>query len=220
MFRVKICGITSIDDALAAADAGADAIGLNFFRESRRFVDAEIARRIVAALPSAVLKVGVFVNHSTSEIAEMIDEVNINVVQLHGDEPQDLIARLPQDVRVVRSCRGSADGFEKLSRSLEHGRLLGRLPHAVLIDADSPTDFGGTAQLADWQLIAQRRVALAGLPLILAGGLTPNNVSAAIVAVRPSGVDVASGVERQPGMKDHDLMAKFVAAAREAFERV
>lgn len=220
MFCIKICGITTIDDARAAADAGADAVGLNFFRKSRRFVQPEIAQRIAAALPTGVAKVGVFVNHTAREIAEVLGQVSLDFVQLHGDETASILAQLPTGVRVVRACRCGPDGFQRLSRFLTDAGSSGRPPDAVLFDANVGSGFGGTGQLADWGLIVQQRATIAPLPIILAGGLTPENVAEAIAVVRSDGVDVASGVERQPGMKDGLLVKKFVARARDAFDRL
>ena len=204
MFRIKICGITNVNDALAAASAGADAIGLNFFRKSRRFVEPQVAREIAAALPVDVLKVGVFVNHSDAEIAEVVDQVKLDCVQLHGDEAPESLAALPASVRVIRAYRCGISGLSELARYLEACRSCGRMPDAVLIDADANGEFGGTGRVADWSRIAKERDALGGIPLILAGGLTPDNVSSAIAAVRPDGVDVASGVETDAAVKDHD----------------
>lgn len=219
MFRIKICGITTLVDARFAADAGADAIGLNFFSKSRRYVDKQFARQIADAVPAGVLKVGVFVNHNAHEIAETIERVGLDAVQLHGDERPELIARLPASVRIVRAHRCGAGGLAPMMRYLDECRAFGRLPDAVLVDADAGANFGGSGELADWALIAEQRAALAGLPLILAGGLTPANVAAAVAAVSPDGVDVASGVEREPGRNDPALVAQFIAAARDALAR-
>src|SRR5437588_8194450 len=155
MFRLKICGITSVDDARAAADAGADAVGLNFFRKSRRFVEPDVAQRIVAALPSRVTKVGVFVNREVGEIVEVLQQVNLDFIQLHGDEPATILVQLPTTVRVVRAHRCGSDGLEALVRYMEDANTSGRLPDALLIDADTGADFGGTGQTADWPLIAK-----------------------------------------------------------------
>ena len=129
MFRLKICGITSIDDARAAADAGADAVGLNFFRKSRRFVEPDVAQQIVAALPSDVAKVGVFVNHEAREILEVLEQVNLDFVQLHGDEPVTILAQLPTSVRVVRAHRCGSDGLDGLARYLEVANEYKTLKH-------------------------------------------------------------------------------------------
>jgi len=214
MFRIKICGITNVQDARAAAGAGADAIGLNFFSKSRRFVEPEVARQIVAALPVGVMTMGVFVNHGAAEIVAVAQRVGLDGVQLHGDERPGLIAQLPMGLSVVRAYRCGIDGLEELARYLDDCRTAGRMPDAVLIDADAGPEFGGTGQRADWARIAQEREMINGLPLILAGGLTPHDVGAAIAAVHPEGVDVASGVERRPGVKDHRLISEFIAAAK------
>jgi phosphoribosylanthranilate isomerase len=218
-FWIKICGITNLDDARAAADAGADALGFNFFSKSRRFVDPQTARQIVEQLPASMLKVGVFVNHDVAHIVDIIDRVGLNAVQLHGDEPATLISKLPPHVRIVRAYRCGRDGLAPLALYLDECHTLGRMPDVLLIDADAGADYGGSGKLADWAVIRQQKESL-GLPLILAGGLTPDNVAAAIETVAPSGVDVASGVEREPGRKDPELIEKFIAAARQASARI
>jgi phosphoribosylanthranilate isomerase len=217
MFRIKICGITSSDDARIAVDAGADAIGLNFFRKSRRFVDPETARTIASVLPPHVMKVGVFVNHSVTEITEIASQIGLDAIQLHGDESPQFLAQLPLQARIVRAHRCGKNGLAPLAQFLADSRANGRAPDAVLIDADAGAEFGGTGHVADWSRITSERRSLAGLPLILAGGLKPANVSDAITVVRPDGVDVASGVEREPGIKDEYLVGEFVAAAKQAF---
>jgi phosphoribosylanthranilate isomerase len=215
-FWIKICGITNLDDARAAADAGADALGLNFFNKSRRFVEPHQARLIADSLPANILKVGVFVNHDADQITEIVRQVGLDAVQLHGDERPGLFTHLPTNVRIVRAHRCGRDGLVPLASYLDECHSLGRMPDAVLIDADAGISFGGSGNLADWALIRQQKDVLGGLPLVLAGGLTPDNVAAAIEAVSPNGVDVASGVECEPGQKDADLIARFVKTAREA----
>jgi phosphoribosylanthranilate isomerase len=217
MFRIKICGIRNVNDAQVAARAGADAIGLNFFKKSRRFVEPPIAREIAAALPEGVIKVGVFVNHGPAEIAAIVNQVQLDCVQLHGDEPPKILAEIPTGVRIIRAYRCGAQGLSELARYLTECKLHGRVPDAVLIDADAGGEFGGTGHIADWSRITNERDTLAGIPLILAGGLTPDNVAAAIAAVRPDGVDVASGVENEAALKDQELVSRFVDAARRAF---
>jgi phosphoribosylanthranilate isomerase len=217
MFRIKICGITNERDALAAAEAGADAIGLNFFPRSRRFIEPETARQISVAVPAGILKVGVFVNHAAAEISSIVARVGLDAVQLHGDEPPQIIAELPKNVRVLRAHRCGSDGLQSLAQFLIASRAAGRMPDAILVDADAGSDFGGTGQRADWDRVTREREALQKLPLLLAGGLTPENVAAAIAAVGPAGVDVASGVEREPGIKDPKRVAEFIAAATQGF---
>jgi phosphoribosylanthranilate isomerase len=217
IFQIKICGITSAGDALAAARAGADAIGLNFWPQSRRFVPRNTAREIVSAMPSDVTKVGVFVNSTPAEIAAIVDEVGLEWIQLHGDEPPEVLAKLLPRLPILRAFRCGENGLTPLIQYLTESKVNGRAPDAVLIDANAAGDFGGTGRVADWARIAQDRNLLGGLPLILAGGLASQNVAAAIAAVRPDAVDVASGVEIRLGVKDAVLIENFVAAARAAF---
>jgi phosphoribosylanthranilate isomerase len=219
VFRVKICGITSVHDALVAARAGADAIGLNFWPPSRRFIRPESAREIAAAVPDGLKKVGVFVNASVDDIASIADQVGLDWIQLHGDEPPELLAKLPSRLAILRAFGCGANGLAPLQQFLAEAKVQGRGPDAVLVDADAADDFGGTGRCADWPRIARDRSLLGGLPLVLAGGLKPLNVAAAIDAVRPDGVDVASGVESQPGIKDAALVEQFAMAARAMLDR-
>jgi phosphoribosylanthranilate isomerase len=199
--RVKICGITRLEDALAAARLGADALGFNFWPGSRRHVTPAAAHAIVSALPPFVTPVGVFVNQPEGEIRAIAAETGIQVLQLHGDEPPDLCARLP--LPVVKAI--PVDQVSTLSR------LLSYEVQAFLLDTPS-RGFGGTGRPFDWSL-AEGVSDVA--PVILAGGLDPENVAAAIRAVRPFAVDVASGVESSPGVKDPDRMSRFIHAVRE-----
>jgi phosphoribosylanthranilate isomerase len=217
MFRIKICGITNVEDALAATTAGADAIGLNFYVKSRRCIDSKSAQQISASIPREIFKVGVFVHHPARKIESIVEQVGLNAIQLHGDEPPELINQLPKNVAVIRAHRCGADGLAPLKTYLAAARAAGRAPDAVLIDADAGTEFGGTGERADWNRVAREQSMLQNIPLILAGGLTPENIAVAIETVRPIGVDVASGVESSPGKKDHLKIREFVAAARDAF---
>jgi phosphoribosylanthranilate isomerase len=218
MFHVKVCGITRIEDARAAAAAGADAVGLNFYAGSKRCLDAAGAAAIRAELPSGVLPVGVFVNADAAEICRRFDELRLGLIQLHGDEPPEYLAQLGGRP-VMRAFRMSLEGWPPIVRYLDECRQLGALPRLVLIDAFHPGQYGGTGQTADWSRLAPWRSHLAGLPLVLAGGLTPENVAAAIEAVQPSAVDTASGVEQSPGIKDAARLTAFVQHARGAIER-
>jgi len=220
MFRIKICGITNLNDARVVADAGADAVGLNFFRKSHRFVDPETARAIASTLPTHVMKVGVFVNHSATEIAEIAVQVGLNAIQLHGDESPQFLAPLPSQLKIIRAHRCGQNGLAPLAQFIADSRANGRGPDAVLVDADAGAEFGGTGRIADWSRITSERLSLADLPLILAGGLTPDNVAEAIRVVRPGAVDVASGVESSPGEKDQSKVRDFIAAARQAFSEL
>jgi phosphoribosylanthranilate isomerase len=217
MFRIKICGITNVVDALAASAAGADAIGLNFFNKSSRFVAPETARQIAAALPASVTKVGVFVNHLPDEITRIVDQVGLNCIQLHGGEPPSIMDQLPAEIPIIRAWQSSNEKLEALIAHLALCRLAGRSPDALLFDAASNDKFGGTGHVADWQAILHHQSAFADTPLILAGGLTPENVARAIAAVNPAAVDVASGIELSPGIKSHQKMQHFIATAHQSF---
>jgi len=199
--RVKICGITRAEDALAAARLGADALGFNFWPGSKRFVAPTAARAIVARLPPFVVPVGVFVNQPEEEILAVARETGVRVLQLHGDEPPALCARLP--LPVVKAIR--VDAVRSLSA------LASYEVAAFLLDTPS-RGFGGSGAPFDWSL-AEGVSEVA--PVILAGGLTPENVAEAIRAVRPYAVDVAGGVESAPGVKDLARLARFIATAKE-----
>lgn len=198
-----MCGMTRPEDAHAAAVAGASAVGIVFWPGSPRAVDITTARAIVAALPAGVPAIGVFVNQSLEEIDAAIDGAGLFGVQLHGDEPLDLIARIRRPV--IRAV--SLQSIDDLDAVPSHV--------TVLLDAHDPQRRGGTGQTIDWSAaaaIAKRR------PIVLAGGLTPRNAGHAISTVRPYAVDVASGIESAPGIKDHHLMTAFVDAVRKASE--
>ncbi len=214
MFQVKICGITDPADAQAAADAQADAIGLNFFPLSPRFVDDPAAEKIAQVRPSGVALVGVFVNSPAAEVQSLAARLRLDYVQIHGDEPPEFLREL-EGLATIRALRCGAD-LEVALDYLAQCRRLGCLPAAVLVDALQPGHFGGTGAPADWPALAAARSRFEGLPLILAGGLTAANVSEAIQTVGPAGVDVASGVETAPGRKSSPQMRAFVAAARVA----
>jgi phosphoribosylanthranilate isomerase len=194
---VKICGITRPEDARAAAAAGADAIGLNFWPGSKRFVTHERAAQIVAVLPPSVRRFGVFVNPGAAEVGNAFDAGLIDTAQLHGDETPPFAAAL-------------ARPYVKALRLRALDQLEGWPCELLVVDADAP-GYGGSGTAADWTLA---RAAAAQRRILLAGGLGPDNVAAAIAAVAPFGVDVASGVESAPGIKDPDKMAAFIAAAR------
>ena len=215
MFRIKICGITRADDALAAAMAGADAIGLNFDPQSVRFVNPQQARQIAAAVPAGVVRVGVFVNAPADEIIETFDRTPLDVIQLHGDEPPELLGQFVGRP-IVRVFRVGSGGLGTALTYLDRCRQLGVVPHMVLADAAARHFYGGTGELADWTILSGYPAAAWHPPLILAGGLTPANVAASIRTVRPAGVDTASGVESSPGVKDAALIRQFVEAARKA----
>jgi phosphoribosylanthranilate isomerase len=199
--RVKICGILRLEDALLAARLGADALGFNLWPGSRRFITPAAVRAIVARLPPFVTPVGVFVNQPPAEVRAALVDTGLGAVQLHGDEPGQDCAGYP--VPVLKALRVS--GPESLA-ALERYPVQG-----FVLDAPS-AGFGGSGATFDWSLA---REAARRATVILAGGLTPDNVGAAIRAVQPWGVDVASGVESSPGVKDPDKLARFIARAKE-----
>ncbi len=221
MFRIKICGITKPADARLAAEAGADAIGLNFYAQSPRYVSIEAAREIAAAVRPSVRKVGVFVNAAVDEIRATMAELALDLAQLHGDEPPDFLAALGgvPTMRVFRLGEDVAGDLAAAGGYLAACHRLRAVPRMVLVDAARAGHYGGTGETVDWRLVAEGRRHLAGAPLVLAGGLTPQNVVAAIATVRPWAVDTASGVEESPGKKAAALVASFVAAARSALDR-
>lgn len=224
MFRVKICGVTCPEDGLLAAEAGADAIGLNLYVRSRRHVTPKQASEIAATLPPGIVKVGVFVNAPLEAIRAAHAAVRFGLLQLHGDEPPEFLAALRASelgaVPVMRalSCGGSLTqgSLTNVAEYLARCRRLDCLPRLVLLDASVPGERGGTGMTCDWQTAARYHEIPGAPPLVLAGGLNADNVAAAIVAVRPAAVDVASGVEDAAGRKDAERCRRFVAAAKAA----
>lgn len=223
MFRVKICGITSVEDAGVVAEAGADAVGLNFYARSKRYVPIPRARAILDSLPAGVVKVGLFVNAEAREVCETFDRLGLDLIQLHGDEPPSFLARLGGRP-VVRAFRlAPSEGLDAVGRYLAECREMECTPRMTLVDAYVEGAYGGTGQTADWQSLATYRQVGSEEPvppLVLAGGLTPDNVAEAIATVRPAAVDTASGVESAPGHKDRALVERFVERARHAFENL
>jgi phosphoribosylanthranilate isomerase len=216
MFQIKICGIATPEDAQMVVAAGADAVGLNFYAGSRRYLPSELADAIVGELPPHVVKVGVFVNSSADEVLDASNRFRLDMVQLHGDEPPEMLRDL-KPLKVIRALRCTSS-LSSAAGYLGRCEVLGRLPDAVLIDAYDPNHYGGTGQTVDWSMFAGSRGPLADLPLVLAGGLTPENVRLAIASAAPTAVDTASGVEGSPGRKSPGKVAAFIRAAREAFD--
>jgi phosphoribosylanthranilate isomerase len=205
--RIKVCGLTTPDNARAVAELGVDEIGLNFFEPSTRYVDPVAAREVARALPPEIRRVGVFVNASGPEIDRISELVGLDRVQLHGDPSRDFC--LQRTRPVVRAFRSSP---ELTLDVLEEFRDL-----PVLLDGFHPGLHGGTGRLADWELAA--RIAAAGFELYLAGGLGPDNLAEAIARVSPAVVDLNSGVEASPGVKDPARIAAAIAVVRGATPR-
>jgi phosphoribosylanthranilate isomerase len=261
MFRVKICGITNVEDAIAAVEAGADAIGLNFYEKSPRLVSPDNAMQIARTLkelpprrspqiersdelafilparfevqepaiksrgPATV--VGVFVNLERAAVQLIAESLALSAIQFHGDEEAETVAHFAKPIRpeshpyrwcVIRARRMDDRGVASIAADLEHCRKAGWPPAAVLVDAMTPGRYGGTGETVSWVGLADHKRWLGEVPLILAGGLTPDNVAEAIRIVRPAAVDVASGVESSPGKKDPAKVRDFVANALGAFE--
>jgi phosphoribosylanthranilate isomerase len=208
---IKVCGLTDRDEALATAAAGAAWIGLNFHPASPRRIEPAAAAAIVAALPPTAEAVGLFVDRPPQEVAALAARVGLRIVQLHGREPpEDLLAL--RHLHLVRAFRlADARSVAEMGAYLRRAEALGRPPDAVLIDAYVAGRPGGTGRTIAAELLED----LPPLPrLILAGGLTPENVAERVARVRPWMVDVAGGVERAPGRKDPARVAAFVRAAR------
>ncbi|CAN5691105.1 phosphoribosylanthranilate isomerase [soil metagenome] len=208
MTKVKICGITNIEDARLAVNFGADALGFNFYEKSPRYISAQDAKAIAETLQGEVLKVGVFVNMEESKIGECVDLIGLDAVQLHGDEDADFVTHLraETDAQVIKAFR--------VDLNFQAASIADFRVDAVLLDAYAEDEYGGTGKTFDWKT-AEAAKALTP-QLYLAGGLTYENVSEAIKTVRPFAVDVASGVESSPGKKDPRLMEAFIRNAKNA----
>jgi phosphoribosylanthranilate isomerase len=214
MFRIKICGVTNLADAQVAIDAGADALGLNFYDKSPRCVSHDVAAQISAACGLAGVKpIGVFVNSPAEYVTQLAADLKLVAVQLHGDEPPEYREDLPPALQVIVALRLTA------ARGLSLPDFS-RPPAALLADAATSGQYGGTGHKLDWHALANWPAKTFGIPLILAGGLTPANVLAAIRICHPAGVDTASGVESSPGKKDPAKVHDFIAAAKAAFAEV
>ena len=200
--KVKICGITSVTDGLAAAEAGADMIGLMFYEQSPRHISLAQAAEISRSLPPFVLRVGVFVNPGEALVARAIAECGLNLLQFHGDENSDFCTQF--GVMSVKALR--VREAESL-KTLENFKT-----DAFLLDAYSKSSLGGTGETFNWELAIEAQKL--GKPIFLAGGLTPENVAAAVKKVRPFAVDVSSGVESAPGKKQAEKMRAFIVAAK------
>ena len=210
--RVKICGITNEADGRHAALCGADAIGLNFAPESPRRVEPKVVPFILRELPPFVDAVGVFVNRPLGQIyQDLHQQGRIRTIQWHGQN-RELSDVFPYQLISAFQVR-DPQSLVEIQRYLDLCRGLGQLPSGLLLDGFAQGQLGGTGQKAPWKLIADFRP---GIPIILAGGLTPENVVEAIRTVRPYGVDVASGVETSPGQKDPDKVRRFIENARAA----
>ncbi len=220
MVRIKICGITRLDDALAAAEAGAQFLGLVFYPRSPRYIPPETAADLVARTRArwggrGPYWVGVFVNTRPRDVRRVMAQVGLDLAQLHGDEPVEWVAALQGRAYKALRLRGTPDALAaRVAAYAAVGPTKADWPQ-ILLDAYSPEAYGGTGRVGDWALARKVLTAYRGL---LAGGLTPENVAEAITRVHPWGVDVSSGVEAQPGQKDPARIRAFVHAVRHAQE--
>ena len=201
MTRIKICGITNSEDARAAIQAGADALGFNFYEPSPRYLTPETCADIVSKMPPFVSPIGIFVNESVERVNAIASSCELSAVQLHGDESPEYCEKV--DGKIIKAIRVRDDSWQQ---DMEEYPVA-----AVLLDTYTPDKYGGTGTTFDWNLIGT-----SASRIILSGGLDPQNVSPAVQSIRPFGVDTSSGVERQPGLKDHEKIRQFVTAVRRA----
>jgi len=200
---VKICGITRVEDAIAAAELGARAIGFNFYSKSKRYITPETAAGIIDQLPGHILKVGLFVNSPENEINEIDLQLELDLLQFHGDESAGFCSKWGD--RVIRAFR--PENEDQLEEIINYS-----FARMIIIDSSIAGQYGGTGEVSDWNLALKAKKY--GIPLLLAGGLTYENVGRAIMTVKPFGVDVAGGVEISPGIKDKEKIRAFMHSVR------
>jgi phosphoribosylanthranilate isomerase len=215
--KVKICGITNLADAQVAVEAGADYLGFIFYPPSKRAIELEAARQIVAELraaPGCPLLVGVFVNETAVHTAHILDTCQLDLAQLSGEETPSLIGdpHSPIYGRAYKALRPASLAEAEADAEWYTSPVVAAGAPTLLLDTYHPTLRGGTGQTTDWQMAATLAQKTPGL--MLAGGLTPTNVAEAIAQVRPFAVDTASGVETAPGLKDHNLVRLFISRAK------
>lgn len=206
MTKVKICGITNLEDALLSAKAGADALGFNFYGKSPRYIAPEKAREICAELPREILKVGVFVNESLNKIIEIFETVKLDAVQLHGDENAEFVRQIKERFsgEVIKALR--------VSENFHPEDVLQFEADAILLDAFSKQEYGGTGETFDWEMA--KKVQEIFPRMYLAGGLSPENVGSAILKVKPFAVDACSLLEKEKGIKDSQRVRGFLFAVK------
>jgi phosphoribosylanthranilate isomerase len=207
MVKVKVCGLTNLQDALAAVESGADALGFIIYEGSKRFIKPKEVRKITSLLPPFVAKVGVFVNEDPRDVLEILSYCHLDLAQLHGDEsPED--CEYVGAHRVIKVFRlKSEDEVEKIEP------FVGKV-RAILLDTYDARVYGGTGKPFDWKLALKVKERFPELPLILSGGLNPDNVSEAVRELSPFAVDVCSGVEREPGVKEPSKLRSFIKNAK------
>jgi len=204
MTLVKICGITNLEDALAAVASGADALGFNFYKPSPRYIAPQNARAIVDQLPDAVLTVGVFVNEELESVRSIATQAGLKALQLHGDESPEYCRQLAADNYVIKTFTVAGSFDPQLAKMYE--------VQAIMLDTRDNNLRGGTGRVFDWSVAQQLRPLLP--KLYLAGGLSPENVAEAVTTVRPYAVDACSSLELKPGIKNHERVSVFIDAVR------
>ena len=205
--KIKICGVRSLEEAQAAVDAGADALGFNFWPPSARYIEPHAAREVITGITPTVCTVGVFVNEEANRIVDIASELRLSAVQLHGDESPEFCERLAP-IKTFKTIKAIRVGPDFRQSVIESYRV-----NMVLLDSSSEGSYGGTGRRFNWRIAIEAK-SLA--PIILAGGLTIENVWDAITQVRPAAIDVCSGVEAEPGRKDLDKLRGFMAVAAQA----
>ncbi|MFK7821089.1 MAG: phosphoribosylanthranilate isomerase [Planctomycetaceae bacterium] len=212
----KICGFTDEETARFAVDAGADAIGINFYPKSARSTDVTMARNIVAAVGDDSLCVGLFVNEPFDDLVTKVKESGVQAIQLHGDEPPHFLVALAvalPDHSIIKAFAVDHVGLHMVDQYLGRCRALGRMPWACLLDAKVIGQRGGTGQVAPWEII-EEQYREDWPPLLLAGGLHIDNVADAVNRVEPWGIDIASGAERERAVKDPRMMSELLAVTK------
>ena len=208
MTFIKICGITNVDDALAAVAAGADALGFNFYKPSPRYVTPRTAREIVAKLPLSVLTVGVFVNEESPQaVRHIANEANVAALQLHGDESPEYCRELGEDRYVIKTFAVANDFDVQRIQPYEIEEV-----EAIMLDTKHNSLRGGTGRVFDWSVAKEVNEFVP--KLFLAGGVSPENIEEAIATVRPYAIDACSALEDEPGRKNHERMRAFIETAR------
>jgi phosphoribosylanthranilate isomerase len=217
LFKTKVCGITSVADAKACCAAGVDAIGLNFYDVSPRCITVSQAGEIADAVGREMQLVGLFVNHAVDEVRAIQREIDLNYVQLHGDEDPNYLRQL-KDLPLIKAFRCRKNETAEIVDFIAACTTLDVTLQAILLDAFQPDRYGGSGQRLDWETLKTNIPSFGGYEWVLAGGVDADNVASAITLACPTAVDVASGVESSPGQKDVELVQRFVRNASAAFD--
>ena len=208
MVKVKICGITNAEDALFAAECGADALGFVFYKKSPRYIPKKKVKEIVKKLPPFLLKVGLFVNASVDDVLKTADDCRFDLIQLHGDEDISYCKKILKKREIIKAFR------IKDEKSIEELQRFSPFVHAFLLDAYVEGTYGGTGRSFNWNMV--KKAKKFGY-IVVAGGLNCDNISSVVKNIKPYGVDVSSGVEKRPGIKDKRLLAEFISKAKKTY---